>query len=192
MNHRRHLATAVALVVMLGACADAPMPTEGGALAPAGPVYSNGTSDARLDQLARFNTPPSIHIAWARKWIGPEGGRLEFIGFAIDVPPGAVSKRTAFSIHLPVDPQGAEHVLARFGPHGASFDVPVTIELPYSGTSIATSESATVVWWDGAAWVDFGAEVTADGERLRTTTDHFSEFGTTDDTTSRAISTSGG
>lgn len=191
MNFRRHLATAVALTVLVGACSEARTPTDA-ALDPAGTMYSSQTSDAKLDALARFNAPPVIHIAWARKWIGPEGGRLEFLGFAIDVPAGAVSKRTAFSIHLPVDPHGSEFVVARFGPHGANFAVPVTIELPLTGTSIETSESATVVWWNGDAWVNYGAEVTADGQRLRTTTDHFSEFGTTDEGRSGGISTSGG
>lgn len=191
MNHRRHLATVVAFAALLGACADAPSPT-GAALEAAGTLYSLEGSDAKLEQLARFNAPRSIQIAWARTWIGPEGGRLEFLDFAIEVPAGAVSKLTAFSIHVPVDPDGSEHVVARFGPHGASFDVPVTIELPLSGTSIETSETATVVWWDGQRWVDYGAERSSDGQRLRTTTDHFSEFGTTDDSPSRGMSTSGG
>jgi hypothetical protein len=36
-----------------------------------------------------------------------------------------------------------------------------------------------VVWWNGG-WVRMGGTVTADGQRLRTTTDHFSTYGTTD------------
>jgi hypothetical protein len=192
MNFLRHHRIALIAVVALlfGACADAPHPTE--SAAPEGAVYSSGTSDAKLDRIARFSEHRSIHIAWARTWIGPEGGRLDFLGFAIDVPPGAVDKRTAFSIHLPVDPQGSQHVLARFGPHGASFNVPVTIEFPLAGTSIEASAAKTVVWWNGSEWEDVGAEITAGGERLRTTTDHFSEFGTTDQTERGGIITSGG
>jgi hypothetical protein len=188
---RYHRIALIAVVALLfGACADTPHPTE--SAAPEGAVYSSGSSDAKLDRIARFSEHRSIHIAWARKWIGPEGGRLDFLGFAVDVPPGAVDKVTAFSIHLPVDPQGSEHVLARFGPHGATFNVPVTIEFPLAGTSIEGSSERTVVWWNGSAWEDYGGQPTADGARLRTTTDHFSEFGTTDQTERGGIITSGG
>lgn len=137
-----------------------------------------------LERLARFRTKPQVTVAWAKKWIGPEGGRLDFQGFAVEVPAGAVSKVTKFSIRLPVDPQGSEHVVAVFGPHGSTFQVPVTIEFPLRGTSIEASPYATVVWWDGSqkAWVDMGGAPTADGVRLRTTTTHFSEYGTTDTT----------
>jgi hypothetical protein len=192
MNHRRHhwIALVAGLALLVGACADVPHPTE--SAAPEGALYSSGSSDAKLDQIARFGEQRSIHIAWARTWIGPEGGRLDFLGFAIEVPPGAVSKRTAFSIHLPVDPKGSQHVVARFGPHGASFNVPVTIEFPLAGTSIEGSSEQTVVWWNGSEWEDVGGAPTADGERLRTTTDHFSEYGTTDEVRRGGISTSGG
>jgi hypothetical protein len=41
-------------------------------------------------------------------------------------------------------------------------------------------------------WVDMGATVTADGQRLRTLTDHFSTYGTTDAARGGGIVTSGG
>lgn len=148
-----------------------------------------------LERLARFRVKPQVRIAWAKKWIGPEGGRLEFEGFAVDVPAGAVSKVTQFSIRLPVDPQGSERVLAEFGPHGSTFRVPVTIEFPYRGTSIEASSDATVVWWSGKrdGWMDVGGTPTADGLRLRATTTHFSTFGTaTQDRAGGTMTTSGG
>jgi hypothetical protein len=40
-------------------------------------------------------------------------------------------------------------------------------------------------------WVDMGATVTADGKRLRTVTDHFSTYGTTENR-GGGIVTSGG
>jgi hypothetical protein len=90
-----------------------------------------------------------------------------------------VDKVTQFSIRLPIDPQGAEHVVAEFGPHGKQFAQPVAIELPLRGTTIDASSAPTIVWWNDA-WVNMGATVTADGQRLRTLTDHFSTYGTTD------------
>jgi hypothetical protein len=67
----------------------------------------------------------------------------------------------------------------------------VSIELPYAGTSIEGTSAPTVVWWN-EGWVNVGGTVTADGQRLRTTTDHFSTYGTTDARGAGAIATSGG
>jgi hypothetical protein len=137
------------------------------------------TADAQsIDQLARFKTKPQITIAWAKMWIGPEGGRLDFQGFTIVVPAGAVDKVTMFSIRLPVDPNGSDHVVAEFGPHGQAFAQPITIGFPYRGTTIEGDTNAHVVWWNNG-WVDMGGAVSADGTQLFTTTSHFSEYGTT-------------
>lgn len=185
----RKLGFALALVLAVAGtgCADAgaPLSAHGGT-----PSYNVGTSPD-LDVLARYRTKPQITIAWAKKWIGPEGGRLDFLGFAIEVPAGAVDKVTMFSIRLPVDPDGSEHVVAEFGPHAKTFAQPVAIELPYRGTSIDGSTYPTIVWWSDG-WVDMGGTVTADGLRIRTLTDHFSTYGTTDATRGGSMLTSGG
>lgn len=162
--------------------ADAPLASE--------PAAALSLSATDMNGLARFRQKPQVTIAWAKKWIGPEGGRLDFLGFAIDVPAGAVSKVTQFSIRLPVDPQGSEHVVAEFSPHGQTFAVPVAIELPYRNTTLEGSATPTVVWWNGG-WVNVGGAVTADGLRVRTETDHFSTYGTADARTG-AIVVSGG
>ncbi|MBW3571401.1 MAG: hypothetical protein KY467_09860 [Gemmatimonadetes bacterium] len=177
---------ALAVVFLAAGCADAGSPLAARQGAPA--FNTSGTPD--LAALARFHQKPQITIAWAKKWIGPEGGRLDFYGFAIEVPAGAVDKVTQFSIKLPVDPNGSERVVAEFGPHGKQFARPVAIELPYSGTTIEGSSSSTIVWWNGS-WVDMGGTVTADGLRLRTLTDHFSTYGTTEER-GGGIVTSGG
>ena len=176
----------LALAVLAGGCADAGAPL---AADPAGPSFAEGGSPD-LNALARFKQTPQITIAWAKKWIGPEGGRLDFLGFAIEVSPGAVDKVTMFSIKLPVDPQAAERVIAEFGPHGKPFLRPVAIELPFAGTSIEGSATPRIVWWNDA-WVNIGGTLTADGKRLRTLTDHFSTYGTTD-ARGGGIYTSGG
>lgn len=166
---------ALAIVVAPG-CTDHEVPT---GATPAAPESASFNS-ADLNRLAIFNQTPTVSVAWAKKWIGPEGGRLDFEGFAIDVPAGAVEHLTQFSIHLPTDPNDSEKVVAEFGPHNSKFAKPVTIEFPYAGTSIEGSTTATVVWWNDA-WVDMGGSVTADGARIKAQTDHFSTFGTTDD-----------
>ncbi|HVH13823.1 MAG TPA: hypothetical protein VM759_12265 [Longimicrobium sp.] len=142
---------------------------------PSGPALS--ASD--MQPLARFREQPQVTIGWAKKWIGPAGGRLEFMGFAIEVPAGAVDRVTLFSIRLPAKTAGGEHVLAEFGPHATTFRRPVSIEFPFRGTTIEGTSAPVVVWWNGG-WVNMGGTVTADGLRLRTDTDHFSTYGTTE------------
>lgn len=179
------LSLALLLSVLGTGCSDAartPLSAE-----PTGPSLS--TSD--MQPLARFNKKPQVTVAWAKKWIGPAGGRLDFMGFAIDVPAGAVDKVTMFSIRLPVDPNGSEHVVAEFGPHAMRFARRVSIELPYRGTSIEGTAAPTIVWWNGG-WSNVGAALTGDGLRLRTSTDHFSTYATLDARGAGAIATSGG
>lgn len=167
----------LALSLVVG-CAEMPAGVAPEAAADA-PLLSKGQGGPDIERLAKFNTKPSITIAWSKKWIGPEGGRLDFQGFAIEVPAGAVDRTTQFSIRLPVDPQGSERVVAEFGPHGAAFAQPVIIELPLAGTSIENSATRSIVWWNDE-WVDMGGVITEDGQRLRTSTDHFSTYGTSE------------
>lgn len=169
------ISLALLLALVGGGCADA-NPALSDPAAQAGPAAPS-LSASQLNPLARFRTRPPVTIAWAKKWIGPEGGRLDFMGFAIDVPAGAVDRVTLFTLRLPVDPNGSEHVVAEFGPHAVRFKRPVSIELPYRGTTLEGSNTPAVVWWNGG-WVGMGGAVTRDGQRLRTSTDHFSTYGT--------------
>lgn len=183
---RALVAGIVPALVLLSGC-EVPTQTQ---LTPEPPVFAHG-GQPDLAQLAKFKQRPQITIAWAKAWIGPEGGRVDFHGFAIEVPPGAVDKVTMFSIQLPVDPQGSEYVVAEFGPHNVAFAKPVTIELPYAGTSLETSANPTVLWWDPSvdAWVDMDGFVTSDGQRVGTQTPHFSTYGTAD---GAGVTTAGG
>ncbi|HEU4456046.1 MAG TPA: hypothetical protein VFR81_23470 [Longimicrobium sp.] len=130
-----------------------------------------------LEIIARFNQTPVVTVGWAKKWIGPEGGRLEFLGFAVDVPAGAVDRVTMFSIRVPY-PKDPGRVVAEFGPHGRKFTRPVIISFPLRNTSIEGAPDPTVVWWNNR-WEDMGGWLSSDGSRLNTYTDHFSEYGTT-------------
>lgn len=168
---------AAALVSVTSGCGEAGSPM---AAAPAARTTTTTieSTSADRDIIAKFRVRPQITIAWAKKWIGPEGGRLEFQGFAVDVPAGAVDKVTQFSIRLPVDPDGSERVLAEFGPHGSRFLKPVVVTLPFRGTTIEGAADPTVVWWNHG-WVNMGGWLSNDGARLSTYTDHFSEYATT-------------
>ncbi|CAA9362559.1 MAG: hypothetical protein AVDCRST_MAG68-4563 [uncultured Gemmatimonadetes bacterium] len=128
---------------------------------------------------------------WAKAWIGPRGGTLEYYGFRIVVPAGAVDKVTMFTLSLPKE--GTERAMAEFGPHNVKFAQPITIELPYVGT---TSEgyAPKAVWYDESTklWTDEGGTLSADGLRVQAQVWHFSTHGTGDTRGGGTVSSSGG
>jgi len=145
---------------------------------------------ADLSSLAKYRDgPPQIVIGFAMKAIGPAGGTISLAGFQAIVPPGAVSKWTNFTIRLPVDPTSSSYVWASFGPHGATFAAPVTIRLPYNGTTSEGDAATHVMWYDGSTWVELASAFTDDG-RIETQTKHFSDYGTEANPT-RGITLSG-
>jgi len=181
------LVVAATVVSLTAGCSEAGTPVssrapQGAALSRTDATTSSTSTSTTaptesLLYLARFKVKPQITIAWAKAWIGPAGGRMDFVGFTVIVPPGAVDKVTMFTIKLPVDPNGSERVVAEFGPHNTEFAVPLTIGFPYRGTTVEGDATASVVWWNDG-WVPMGGTVSADGSQLFTTTTHFSTYGT--------------
>jgi hypothetical protein len=136
----------------------------------------------KLEQLAQYQLGiPQVTVGLAQKSIGLQGGTISLAGFEVEVPPGAVSVPTLFTIRIPLDSYSAKFVRADFGPH-QEFEVPVTIRLPLNGTTAENHTRARVLWWNGTDWVPFPTTLTADG-RIETTTMHFSEYGTEADST---------
>lgn len=180
---RRVLVAAVAAAfTVVAGCSDAGSPVE--AAAPVGPAFATTETESAMlapasetGIIARFRQTPVVTIGWAKKWIGPEGGRLEFLGYGLEVPAGAVKKPTMFSIRVPY-PKDPGQVVAEFGPHGLKFSRPVIVSFPLRGTTIEGAADPTVVWWD-REWVDMGGWLSRDGTRISTYTPHFSQYGTT-------------
>lgn len=167
----RRLLALLAIAVAASACGDHAALT-----APAGPQYSSGSAPD-ISAIAEYRDgTPQFTIAWSMAWIGPEGGSVRMLDFEVIVPPGALAKRTRLAIRLPVDPQHSTHAYAEFQPHGLQFAKPVTLRLPYSGTT-ADGLPSSVLWWNGAGWDAFPSTLLPDG-RLETTTTHFSTYGT--------------
>ena len=191
----RRFVPLVLTALALAGCADSPGPEPTGpALAPRAALLARKSAGPDLRVLATFPGPRIREEIVVKQWIGPEGGRLEVRGFAIDVPEGAVRQERLFTIRFPVQYRQGKRVMAEFGPHGAKFLRPVAIEVPYANTSIVGLDGVpAILWWDqdAKAWVDMGGSLTADGERIRTETTHFSLFGLTL-FRSGGITTSGG
>ena len=181
---RLALVAAIALPILATACSDTPT-------APLDrPQAGLTSSDGGLGKVARYKTNvPGIGTTTGRL-IGPLGGTVSVGGFEIKVPAGAVDAPTWFTITLPSDVKRWDRVIAEFGPHGMQFGVPVTITLPYRGTSSEDAAAAPhVLWNNGLDWVPLPSWLTNDG-RIQTQTIHFSEYGTEDP--GRGITTAGG
>ena len=128
-----------------------------------------------VTRIASYRLGPASSTSIV-SWIGPQGGTLRLLDIEIVVPPGAVTAPTRFRIKLPGDPKKLKYAFAEFQPHDVRFLAPVTLRLPYRGT---TAEGFTpgVIWWSGTSWIPYPTTLRPDG-RVETTTDHFSFFGT--------------
>jgi hypothetical protein len=172
---------AVAIALLVASCSDGPTPPVTTDLRPQ--LSSNQGGD--LEHIARYKSGSMPRFAFALRLIGPAGGTVKVAGFEVNVPKGAVSRLTLFTILLPHDPLRDDYVWAEFGPHGQRFARPVTIKLPYQGT---TSEGTAprVLWNNAGTWVAMPTNVTGDG-RIETKTNHFSEYGTEETAFSKGI-----
>jgi len=180
---RLALVATVALPILASACSETPV-------APIARPQSAALIDGGLAKVARYKSNIPRSGTTVGRWIGSQGGTVSLAGFELEVPPNAVSVPTLFTISVPWDARKLERVIADFGPSAMQFNVPVTITLPYQGTS---SEDATlpphVLWNNGIDWVPLPSWLTSDG-RIQTQTNHFSEYGTEDP--GRGITTAGG
>lgn len=184
MRLRRFLYGVVPVLALAAGCGDAGDPFAG--VERAEPVQARLATSEETLTLTEVHRVAAYKVAkvkpvnlWAKAWIGPGGGTLSYYGFRIVVPAGAVSKVTMFTLTLPKE--GTERAVAEFGPHNVKFAQPITIELPYVGT---TSEgyAPQAVWYDESVklWVREGGVLTADGQRVAAQVWHFSTHGTED------------
>ncbi len=179
MRLRRFLVGVVPMLALAAGCSEMEGPQAG--MAP--PVEARAGGETMLsiqnvETVAQYREPRNRpENLWAKAWIGPRGGTLEYYGFRIVVPAGAVDKVTMFSLSLPKE--GTERALAEFGPHNVKFAQPITIELPYAGTT-TEGFAAKALWYDESTklWVDQGGTLSADGLRVTTQVWHFSTYGT--------------
>jgi hypothetical protein len=174
MNRFTYIAV-LALAIFSASCSDEPVTAS---RADGRPQFATAQG-GDLSALARYiDGRPKILLGISAATIGPAGGRLKLVDFEVIVPAGAVSTPTRFTIRMPADPTGSEYVYAEFSPHGTTFAVPLTIILPYKGTTSEGSE-VHVMWNNAGEWVPFETSFTADG-RIQAKTNHFSEYGTED------------
>lgn len=171
---------AASMVSLIAGCTDGGTPVDARPEAARAATAPRFASSGSLDIIAQFRKKPQVTSGgWAKAWIGPSGGRVDFLGFTIIVPRGAVDRTTMFTIRVPLDAAGSDRVVAEFEPHNVRFARPITIGFPFRGTSIdGDAANARVVWWD-AGWVNMGGAVSPDGTQIFTQVPHFSEYGTT-------------
>lgn len=113
--------------------------------------------------------------------IGPEGGEVKAGAALVTVPKGALTSTVTISIS-PVTtgypaltsgmtPRG--DVLA-FLPHGQAFELPVTIQVPFTGVA-DTSKVKLFTAQPGGTWSEVSG-ATVSGSTLQAQVDHFSFF----------------
>jgi len=124
--------------------------------------------------------------------VGALGGVIEFGGARLEIPVGALDEPTRISVRpvpvaevaemdpgmVNVTPGGVAY---RFGPHGLKFEAPIKISLPFDGAAMppaATHRSVTGFYYDdvSARWQPVGRFSEAEGGRLVSLTDHFTDF----------------
>lgn len=172
----------VALTLMLAACADTVVAPQ------TNPQTLSATGAV---SLARYLSSAPRLAASATKTIGPEGGTLSLAGFELVIPAGAVDQATSFTIRLPSEARMAEYVSASFEPRGFQFSKPVTVRLPYVGTSAAGSDP-NVVWFDGTVWIPTTTTTTTTGGSIQTQTTQLTSYGTEETDPSKGIEPVGG
>jgi hypothetical protein len=185
----RHTLLAAGILLVVGACVDTPSGSAPDVRTPRGPSLGRATTSgeqtllkpANFDPIAHYVQRPHAQDYWIKQWVGPQGGVVDFLGFRIIVPAGAVDRVTKFEIRIPGenDPDGSDRVWAEFQPHNVNFRVPVRIELPYQNTDAFGSPSG-VMWYNERTrvWERVGGGITADGARVYMDVTHFSAYGT--------------
>ncbi|XP_078613106.1 p53-induced death domain-containing protein 1-like [Branchiostoma floridae x Branchiostoma japonicum] len=117
--------------------------------------------------------------------VGPEGGELQTSSCTITVLPGAVTMETEINCQV-IDPNdvtlplkdGAMLVsdVIELGPHGTTFNKPVTVQMQYSSTSSGGAmEAVVLVTEDRSQWSEQEATELSEN-KLTVSVDHFSIF----------------
>jgi len=124
------LACGAVVLVLANCSADAP--TSGAST----PTPSLSRVGARHDLLACPGGNDNVSV---RKLIGPNGGRIQLDGFAMDVPQGALLDTTTFVMKVPESRVLKVKIRARGEKH-FTFEKPVSITLDYSRCDNAPSD----------------------------------------------------
>ena len=119
-------------------------------------------------------------MAWRRA--GPRRCRLRSRGltagrYTIEVPPGALPAPAIFRV-TSREPQTG-YVICELAPHGAAFDVPVTLRIDLSDLDLDPTGDYTVYWFDEDAgeWTDVGGVYDPEMGVLSSELPHFSKYG---------------
>ncbi len=175
----RLLAITLALVT-IGACgsgsattapATGSTPTQG-----AIPTGTPAPGDATVATPAEAPTVIDVpHEVVVSEVVTPDGATFATEGATLVIPPGAVSAGTSVEITR-VDVPFAQNPYARdepgsvaavaagpvldFGPAGVTFDVPVTVTVPYDPTAATEGlDQPSIAYYTGTRWVILGGTV---------------------------------
>lgn len=107
-----------------------------------------------------------------------EGGVVSLGRFRLEIPAGALSEDTFIEISRP-DPH---LVMCELEPHGIQFNLPVTLQIDYGGTTVEDCEESIpalgVYWFDEVSgdWQLVGDELDTVGDKIEAQLGHFSKY----------------
>lgn len=111
----RHGANVLIIAIVVGSCGETALEPD---VAPSASLEENNERGRLARWLGGGAPGPRLR---EERWIGPEGGRLELAGIAIDIPAGAIRSAHRFSIALRPTGDLSDRVVADFEPHGLTF-----------------------------------------------------------------------
>lgn len=144
------------------------------------PLDSPATSEPQV--LTRTSTAGSLSAApvnlYAEQVISAaQGGRLELLDVILEVPAGAVSQDTLFSIFIPDD----EKFFNEFGTDGLVFSEPVKVTMSYRGADLSNVDESTIrIGYFNerlGIWEDLVCDVDRESQTVTAYVWHFSAYG---------------
>lgn len=105
-----------------------------------------------------------------------KGGTVQIGRYTLTIPPNALGNNQTYEIRYDLsDPR----VVFELYPHGASFNVPVSIDVNMAGTDAANYDDVTLYWFDESLdqWVDVGGTWNKSTGILTQQLNHFSQYG---------------
>lgn len=163
-------ASALVILLVMGlmvGCSESPVSPIAGTTGP----HLLGRSPSAASHLAASTLYIESRIS------SENGGRLELPDVVLDVPAGAVSSDTLFSILIP----DAGVFFCEFGTSGLVFDTPVTVTMSYGDADLRGVDESTIriayLHELTGVWEDLNCDVDQVNKVVVARMSHFSAYG---------------
>jgi hypothetical protein len=162
-------------------------------------------ADSKNDRIQRFGLPEGETLIASARWYRGTirsyiaarlgGWIVRADNTAVDIPPGALEEDTEITIGDPDDDEeedrrqmivmsgkrlGEASAPVEYGPHGLSFDKPVTITIPYDPEALKDEHQAdlSIHYWnpESKGWEKLASKIDTVKKTVSAQTYHFSQY----------------